>query len=260
MSKPKGYVDPEYLRSAETILNQIKKRSYTLMQIQPNQQILDMGCGPGTDTLPLTAWVGETGLVVGGDYDHEMLVQAEQRAQQAGLQNRIRHHCVNALQLPYADNRFDACRSERLFQHLSNPAQALAEMHRVTKSGGQLVVLDTDWGSWSTDSDNPDLERRLARFTAEQSLFNGFSGRNLYRLFKQQKLEDISIEVFPITSTNYTFAYHCTQAEKIELAALQAGVINPTELADWHNSLTQADSDGTYFSCVNFIMIAGRKA
>jgi ubiquinone/menaquinone biosynthesis C-methylase UbiE len=91
------------------------------------------------------------------------------------------------MSLPFETDYFDSCRSERLFQHLSNPAQALSEMTRVTKSGGWVVVLDTDWGSLSTNSDETDIERRLARFMAESFLQNGYSGRKLYRLFKTTK-------------------------------------------------------------------------
>jgi len=75
-------------------------------------------------------------------------------------------------------------------------------MTRVTKSGGWVVVLDTDWGSLSTDSDDTDIERRLARFLAESFMPNGYSGRKLYRLFKQQNLADISFEVFPVATAN----------------------------------------------------------
>jgi hypothetical protein len=77
-----------------------------------------------------------------------------------------------------------------LSQHLLKPAQALSEMIRVTKSGSWVVVLDIDWGNLSTDSDETDIKRRLARFLAE-SFF--YSGQKLYRLFKQQNLVDIPL-------------------------------------------------------------------
>lgn len=259
MSSPKGYVDTEFLRVIGNLLDHIKQRSYALMQIQPGHKVLDLGCGPGTDTIPLAPLVGINGQVIGADYDEAMIAEAEQRAGRAGVNTWVSHKRVDAMSLPFETGYFDSCRSERLFQHLPNPAQALSEMTRVTKSGGWVAVLDTDWGSLSTDSDETDIERRLARFLAESSLHNGYSGRKLYRLFKQQNLADISFEVFPIATPNYALARQGTQAERIEQEALKAGVITAKELQRWQTGLEQADSEGIYFCSVNVMLFAGRK-
>ena len=259
MTHPKGYVNPEYLRATGNLLNHNKQRSYALMHVQPGHKVLDLGCGPGTDTIPLASLVGEAGQVIGADYDETMIAEAELRAEQAGVNTWVRHQQVDAMSLPFETDYFDSCRSERMFQHLSNPAQALSEMSRVTKSGGWVVVLDADWGSWSTDSDEADIERRLARFFAEVYLHNGYSGRKLYRLFKQQNLADISFEVFPVTISNYALARQTTQAERIEQEALRAGVVSSEELQRWHTSLEQAELEDNYFCSVNLILIAGRK-
>ncbi len=259
MSQPKGYVDPEYLRFIGNLLNHIKQRSYALMQIQLGHKVLDLGCGPGVDTIPLAPLVGVNGQVIGADYDEAMIVEAEQLAEQAGVNAWVRHKRVDAMSLPFVTGYFHSCRSERLFQLLPNPAQALSEMIRVTKSGGWVVVLDTDWGSLSTDSDEIDIERRLARFMAESFVHNGYSGRKLYRLFKQQNLADISFEVFPVAISNYALARQITQAERVEQEALKAGVINSEELHCWQTGLEQADSKGVYFCSVNLMMFAGRK-
>ncbi len=259
MSQPKGYVDLEFLRVTGNMLNHIKQRSYERMHIQPGHKVLDLGCGPGTDTIPLASWVGANGLVIGADYDEAMIAEASQRAEQAGVDTWVRHQCVDAVSLPFATDYFDSCRSERLFQHLHHPELALSEMIRVTKPGGWVVVLDTDWGSLSTDSDDTDIERRLARFLAESFLHNGYSGRKLYRLFKQQNLADIEFEVFPFATPSYAVAHQVTQADRIEQQALKAGVISAKELKRWQAGLEQADADGTYFFSVNLMLFAGRK-
>ena len=259
MSQPKGYVDPEFLRVTGNLLNHIKQCSYELMHIQPGQKVLDLGCGPGTDTIPLAALVGANGRVIGADYDEAMISEARRRAEQADVNTWVEHQCVDAVSLPFATDYFDSCRSERLFQHLYHPELALAEMTRVTKPGGWVVVLDTDWGSLSTDSDDSDIERRLTRFLAESFLHNGYSGRKLYRLFKQQNLADISFEVFPIATPSYAVAHQATQADRIEQKALKAGVITGDELNRWQAGLEQADSEGVYFCSVNLMLFAGRK-
>ncbi|MDD1642790.1 MAG: methyltransferase domain-containing protein, partial [Methylococcaceae bacterium] len=95
MSQPKGYVDPEYLGVIGNLLNHIKQRSYALMQIQPGHKVLDLGCGLGIDTIPLAQLVGVNGQVIGADYDEAMIAEAEQRAEQAGVNIWVRHKRVD---------------------------------------------------------------------------------------------------------------------------------------------------------------------
>src|SRR5512135_1251731 len=182
MDRPKGYVSPEYLQSVGAFLGHLKQRTYSCMKIREGDAVLDVGCGSGIDTIALARIVGATGQVFGVDHDPEMIAEADQRAQKEGVSAWVRHRQGDATSLPFDTGTFDACRSERLFQHLPDPALVLNEMVRVTKAGGTVVVLDADWGSLSTDTAEVDVERRLSRFDAEQFLKNGFAGRQLYRL------------------------------------------------------------------------------
>ncbi len=61
MSRRTGYVDTEYLAEAARLLERDKHASYEMMRIAPNQTILDVGCGPGTDTVPMAQIVGSGG-------------------------------------------------------------------------------------------------------------------------------------------------------------------------------------------------------
>ena len=259
MSQPKGYVDPEYLQVVAQVVQQSKERSYTYMHVQPGQRLLDVGCGPATDTIPLAQLVGPAGQVVGVDHDPAMIAEANRRAELAGVSSSVEHKQADAASLPFEPGEFDASRSERLFQHLHNPAQALAEMARVVKSGGWVVVLDTDWGTISIDAPEVDIERRLMRVHAERCLHNGYSGRQLYRLFKQQKLVDISFEVCPQIITNYALVRQIVLLDKAEEEALTAGIITKDELQRLHASLERADSEGYFFSSGSLILVAGRK-
>jgi ubiquinone/menaquinone biosynthesis C-methylase UbiE len=259
MSQPKGYVDSEYLQAAARLLHQAKQRSYVFMQIQPGYKVLDVGCGPGTDTVALGQIVGSTGQVSGVDYDAAMVAEANQRAENSGVSAWVKHQQVDATALPWEANEFDACRSERLFQHLFNPEQALAEMARVTKPGGWVVVLDTDWGSLSTDTEETDIERRLARVCAERCLRNGYSGRQLYRLFKRRNLKDITIEMFPAIVTSYALARQIAIFDRTEKEALAAGIITEHELERWHISLERADTEGVFFNSASMVLVGGRK-
>jgi ubiquinone/menaquinone biosynthesis C-methylase UbiE len=259
MTQSKGYVDTHYLQAAAALLGQIKRRSYELMHIQPGQHVLDVGCGPGTDTISLASTVGPTGQVTGVDYDARMVVEAQARAEQAGVGAWVRHEQADASSLPFATGSFDACRSERLFQHLEQPAQALAEMLRVIKRGCWVVVADTDWGTFSIDTPEVAVERRLADVLAQRVLQNGYAGRQLFRLFRQQGIEDISIEIVPAYVTRYELARQLGRLDIAEPEALQAGIITQEELRRWRSSLERADADGTFFASASVVLVAGRK-
>ncbi|MDD2723198.1 MAG: methyltransferase domain-containing protein [Methylovulum sp.] len=259
MSLPKGYLDTEALDIFAKLLNNIKQRSYDAMSIKKGHKVLDLGCGPGTDTVPLGLLVGNQGQVIGVDYDLAMLAEANQRAEQAGVSAWVKHQQTDAASLPFDSNYFDACRSDRLFQHLPNPVQSLSEMVRATKSAGRVVIVDTDWGSLSIDTDEIDIERRYARFVACSALHNGYSGRTLCRLFKQQNLTDISFEVFPVAVTRSMLIRQATQADRTEQDAVAAGVLSTEEVQRWRGSQAQADAEGVYFASVNIFLVTGRK-
>ncbi|ASF46928.1 methyltransferase domain-containing protein [Methylovulum psychrotolerans] len=259
MPLPKGYIDSDALDKIAELLGDIKQSSYAAMDIQPSHKVFDLGCGPGTDTIPLASLVGREGLVVGVDYDADMLVHAQQRAEQAGVATWVRHEQADAMALPFADNYFDSARSERVFQHLPEPTQALSELVRVTKPQGWVVIIDPDWGSFSIDSEDTDIERRIARYAASPALNNGYSGRTLNRLFKQQGLTDIRVQTFPVTVTSNAFLRLSIQADRNEQAMLEAGLLSPEELQQWRSSQAQADAEGVYFAAVNIILCVGRK-
>nr|MBI2905043.1 methyltransferase domain-containing protein [Chloroflexota bacterium] len=260
MSQLKGYVDQKYLQAARHLLAPIKQRTYELMRVEPGQRVLDVGCGPGTDTVPLAVRVGAAGRVVGVDTDAAMLAEADRHAAREGVSAWTEHRHADAAALPFDSNLFDACRSERLFQHLQNPEPAMAEMARVTRPGGWVVVLDTDHGTWSTDTPESAVERKLADFRVRRMFHNGFAGRQLRRLFAQHGLAEISIEIVAGYFDNYAFWRLMSVMDRVEAEALAAGVVTADELARWRAGLEQADAAGVFFGSESLTLAAGRKA
>ena len=253
-----GYVDSKYLEILAEKLKPLKERSYALMHLEVGHRVLDVGCGPGTDTISLSKLVGLTGVVHGIDYDLEMIEKADRRAREAGVADRVMHRHGDAISLPYESDYFDSCRSERLFQHLSQPKRVLSEMLRVTRPGGWIVVLDSDHSSLSIDTDDVDIEWRLRRFHADR-LLNGYSGRRLFGLFRQQNLADIAVECFPVYITDYVLGRYMSAMDKTEKEAMAAGAVTKEELGEMHEKLWRANKVGIFFGYIVVIMAAGRK-
>ncbi|MCD4763177.1 MAG: methyltransferase domain-containing protein [Desulfobacterales bacterium] len=254
-----GYVNSEYLKILALKVKSLKERSYELMHLQTGHRVIDLGCGSGIDTIPLAKFVGPISQVIGIDIDNQMIVTANKKAKEAGVADRVIHEYADAMSLPYGSNYFDACRSERLFQHMLNPEKVLFEMVRITKPRGWIVVADTDQSTLSIDNSVVDIEWKIRRFRTDK-FKNGYAGRQLYRLFKQQNFADIIVEIFPVFLTDYTLVRYLALLDEVEREAIAVSIITKEELQHWHTNLKQADEEGTFFASITMIIVAGRKS
>ncbi len=100
---------------------------------KPGERILDIACGTGTSTVPL-ARSGAT--VVGVDFSPEMIAEAERK------HPRLEFRHADAMKLPFGDDEFDAVTISFGLRNVQEPKVALAEMYRVLKPGGRLVVCE----------------------------------------------------------------------------------------------------------------------
>lgn len=100
--------------------------------------ILDVACGPGIVTAALAEKARD---VVALDVTPEMLSQARQRCAKAGLKN-VTFREGSATDLPFAESSFDAVVTRLSIHHFEEPRRALAEMFRVLRPDGTLVVAD----------------------------------------------------------------------------------------------------------------------
>lgn len=255
----KGYVDSDYLDEVARLSADRKRASYALLHLRPGDHVLDVGCGPGHDTITLATHVGERGRVAGADFDAQMVAIANQRAAAAGLAERVSHHVTAADDLPWPDASFDAVRSERMLQHVVKHREALAEMVRVAKPGARIVVLDGEWSTFTVDSSEVEIERRLLRYHAEHMINNPHSGRSLRRQFRERGLIDVTVEVWPVVMTDYEMARQLLRLDMLTEEAVANGVVTPTEARQWQESLQRAaDIDG-FFASTNGVTVAGRK-
>jgi demethylmenaquinone methyltransferase/2-methoxy-6-polyprenyl-1,4-benzoquinol methylase len=113
-----------------------RARAADLAQVGPGDQVLDVASGTGDLAIELARRVGPGGEVIGSDFSEEMLERARKKA--PGLT----WEWGNALDLPYASARFDAATVGFGARNFSDLDQGLAEMARVVKPGGRVVVLE----------------------------------------------------------------------------------------------------------------------
>lgn len=122
---PHPIITPERLRS--------------VLRPQPGERILEIGPGTGYYTLDLAEWVAPTGIVEIFDLQQEFLDHTLRRAGERGLENVVPTQ-GDATALPYANDSIDAVVLIAVLGEIPDRAAALAEIHRVLKTGGRLVV------------------------------------------------------------------------------------------------------------------------
>ncbi|GAW66504.1 type 11 methyltransferase [Geoanaerobacter pelophilus] len=109
-----------------------------LSGVCPDDAVLDVACGPG---MVACEFARHAGQVTGIDITPAMIEQAQIRQQQQNLQN-VTWAVGNAVPLPYADDSFSLVVTRYSFHHLLAPEKALAEMVRVCRPGGRVLVAD----------------------------------------------------------------------------------------------------------------------
>jgi demethylmenaquinone methyltransferase / 2-methoxy-6-polyprenyl-1,4-benzoquinol methylase len=107
--------------------------------LRPGMRAVDVACGSGALTSELTKRVGPTGRVLGVDVSTEMLRRAARR-RTAGV--RPVYEVGDALDLPIPDAEADATTIAFGLRNVADYRRCLAEMARVTRPGGRVVVLE----------------------------------------------------------------------------------------------------------------------
>ncbi len=153
--------------------------AYLLPSLRPGMSLLDVGCGPGTVTVDLAAAVAP-GEVVGLDAAPAVLDEARAHAAERGVTN-VRFEAGDVHTLPFPGSSFEVVHAHQVLQHLTDPVAALAEMRRVTRSGGLVAVRDSDYGgfTWFPESDGLDEWRELYREVAAALGAQADAGRRL---------------------------------------------------------------------------------
>lgn len=133
--------------SAHQEIQRVRTAAFEVFAPTEGERLLDAGCGAGEAARQLATRVGSAGSVAAVDHSEHMLTIAQSRHDGSPVTYALGD--VTALDFP-ADH-FDGVRCERVLQHLPYPDAAIKELARVTRPGGRVCVIDTDWTSYAWD-------------------------------------------------------------------------------------------------------------
>ncbi len=138
-----GVYDPLNTAMTAGLHHRWRERAVDLAGVGPGSRVLDVATGTGDLALELARRVGPGGEVVGSDFSEGMLDRARAKAATAKTENvRPRFEWADAMQLPYDTGSFDAATVGFGARNFDDLARGLAEMARVVRPGGRVVVLE----------------------------------------------------------------------------------------------------------------------
>lgn len=248
----------EYLALLAQQLAEMRKQDYALLRLERGASVLDVGCGRGEVCLELADLVGPAGHVAGIDLSEAMIAAARETTGASAL--RVDLRTASAYALPFADGTFDAVRAERVLQHLDEPARALAEMIRVVRPGGRVMVMDPDHGQAGMALDDPRHRRVFAQCVRAHLRrgVNAHSGTRLRALFVRAGLRDIQQVVRPV-EVQYPQYVTALMLHQNLGEAVDAGDITRAEAQDFVAELEERHRTGTFLANAIAYSVAGTK-
>jgi SAM-dependent methyltransferase len=222
--------------------------------LEPGQDVLDIGSGPGFLACEMAEAVGPGGSVRGIDSSDAMLSVARQRRPATGSAP-VEFGPGQATELPFPDGAFDVVTSTQVYEYVHDIPAALAEARRVLRPGGRLLVLDTDWDTIAWRSSDADRMRKILA-AWDEHLADPYLPRRLTSLLTRTGFTVTQRSAIPLFNAGYdadTFS-----AGLIGFIAAfvpgRAGV-TAADVNAWAEDLTRLGAD-YFFSLNRYLFLA----
>jgi SAM-dependent methyltransferase len=240
--------------AANPEIQRVRRVARQALRPEPAQRLLDAGCGAGEVARELAGDVAPGGVVA-------LDLSAATVALAAGCHDGSRvtyvEGDVSALEFP--DRHFDGVRCERVLQHLSHPDLAIAELVRVTRPGGRVCLVDTDWESMTVDGLPERLVTAVKEHLYERVMLHHLSiGRTLRRRMVRAALT--GIEATPVTCHFANVGATASVLPMFDARLAQAIGMVPDELRDeWFAAIDGADGRGEFLAALTIWVVTGTR-
>ena len=206
---------------------------------------LDVGCGPGVDLAALNQPSASGRRAVGVDTSEAM-------ASAAAAHGAVARGDAHGL--PFGDEVFGGARADRVLQHMADPQRVLAEMARVVRRGGVVVVADPDQETLVIEV--PGVRRsvlaRLKALRRDVGYRNGALASSLPARMAELRLAEVTVDAYPLVIRRPEDAFGLPTWPA---AWRREGRFTDEELAEWHAALDRP-ADG-FLYVVTVLVVAG---
>lgn len=244
-----------------------RKHREWLLSFVPRAEALsfvDLGCGRGADLLALAAQrVDPSSRFVGVDVSPEAAAAAQSAA---GDDPRVETLVADLDPgLPFDDDAFDCVFSHNLLECLCDEAAFAAELARVLRPGGSVVVAHWDWDTQLFDASDRTLVRRLVQaFSDRQQAWmnhvDPWAGRRLWGLFNASRAFRGEVRSHTLVETSFVPGSYGYDRANDFLDLVEEGAVSAAECERFLAEQRQLHSQGRYFYAITGFAYVGRRA
>ena len=245
-----AYQTPEVIAQRRQVLK--------ALDLREGEQVLDIGSGPGLLAYEMALSVGQNGRVCGIDTSEDMLAMARTRCADRPWTEFKK---ADAAELPYPDDSFDAAVSTQVYEYVANIPVAFAELFRIMRPDGRVLVMDTDYGSLVIHTkDQVRMDRILSAWT--EHFVHAALPRTLSRQLREAGFTLRQRDVIPMFNPEYqenTFA----KGVLTIMASFAVGRkgVSQEEASAWLAEFVELGKQGEFFFSLNrYLFVADKPA
>ena len=221
------------------------RRYLALIDLQPGESVLDLGCGSGEFSRLLATAVGPNGQITGIDHSEDALRTAK-RFSAKNPAATINYEQGDAHDVAYGPATFDAAACISMLTFSRDPGQVVSELHRVLRPDGRLLLANSDEDSRFFNNQDRALGRRIMRAFADRGC-EPWTGRMLAYWLTQA---DFSI-VEEVVRTETEREYRAGKTGYVLANSMRDYLVKQAGIAEgeyecWLRELKLADQEGSY--------------
>ncbi|WP_029064206.1 methyltransferase domain-containing protein [Labrenzia sp. DG1229] len=233
-----------------------RRASFDALRPRPGDIIADIGCGNGLLTLELSRTIGDAGKVLGIDPSEDMHDAAVKRCAQCSNVEILRG---TATELPLGRNSADKAVSLQVFEYLDDLAGAIAEVKRILKPGGQLVVGDMHWDTTAWFSDKPE-RMKLMLDTWDKHLVERCVPAVLPPILRDAGFRVDDVTAIPFNSTElHPDGMPNMMIHLMKQYVVRKGTVSEDDANDWAEEQVQLSKSGRFFFSITHFVITASK-
>jgi SAM-dependent methyltransferase len=161
-------------------------------QIGPNTKVIDIACGKGTSAIFLAQNYGCR--VVGVDISDELIAEGRSLVSRRGVSHLVELEQGDALDLPFADDEFDAAVSQAMLVLVKDKRKAIEEALRVTRPGGYVAWNELSWREEPTEW----FLEQVSTVICAYCMLNVHTYKCWRQLFHEAGVRDLKTLEFPM--------------------------------------------------------------